>query len=115
MGERPRELGADSAPGGGAGAGYTEVSLRDKASGAISLPGAPPPFLEKSPRLLGHCGVRRGRKRLGLGLARPLPALGAPSSDLRPRPAPLAPWPTHNGIAHSPPARGQTTKRTDPS
>lgn len=108
--ERPPELGADSAPGGGAGVSYTEVSRRDEGSGAFSLPGAPPPFLEKGPRLLEHLWREKGvGKRLGLRLARPLPALGASSSDLHPHPAPLAPWSTlYSGS-------GQTTKTTGPS
>lgn len=71
MGERPRELGADSAPGGGAGVGYSEVYLRDEGSGAISLLGAPPPFLEKGPRLLGHLWREKGEEAARVGASSP--------------------------------------------
>lgn len=78
MGERPRELGADSASGGGAGVGYTVVSRRQEDSGAITLPGAPPLFLEKSPRLLGHLWREKGEEAARVGAGPPLPRTRRP-------------------------------------
>lgn len=63
----------------------------------VTLPGAPPPVLEKGPGLLGHRWREKEEKVAGVGTSDPAPR--GPSATCPP--PPLAPWSPHRRRAHS--------------